>query len=92
MAHEEKIFDTELKKHLPWSADWWKIRRDQNMSVVTKLQLYEVLVVSVFTNGAECWTLNRDDERKITAAEMNWLRRLSGVSKLQDKIIQYLPK
>jgi len=65
------MFDGELKKHLLWS--------DKN----TKLLLYEALVVSLFMYRAECWTLKREDERRILAAEINSLRRLFGVSNLE---------
>jgi len=57
IAHVERIFDGELEKHLPWSAeaDWRK--SGEKTTVAGKLQLYEALFVSVFTYGAECWTL-----------------------------------
>ena len=33
--------------------------------------------------GSECWTLRKEDERKILVTEMCWLRRILGISKLQ---------
>jgi hypothetical protein len=62
-----------------------KIWRDKCISVSTKMQLYEVLVVSVFMYGAECWTLKKEDERRILAAEMNWLRRILTISRLERR-------
>jgi len=87
MAHVERIFDRELlKKHLPWSADGGKsgeIKTYQLPPIFT----CTVLGVSVFMYAAECWTLKikRENERRILAAEMNWLRRLSGKSKLEKR-------
>jgi len=31
------------------------------------------------------FTLKRENQRRILAAEVNWLRRLSGVSKLESR-------
>jgi hypothetical protein len=42
------------------------------------MKLYETLVVPVFMYGAECWTIKADDERKILAAEIGWLRKSWG--------------
>jgi len=72
-----------LEKHLPLSTASGK--SGEIKTVATKHHLYEVLVVSVFIYEAECWTLKREDERSILAAEINWLRRLSGISKLKKK-------
>jgi len=32
--------------------------------------LYEVLILSVFLYGPECWTLRKEDEYRILIAEM----------------------
>ena len=43
--------------------------------------IYEALVKSVFMYGAECWTLRKEDERRILVAEMGWLRKIAGISR-----------
>jgi hypothetical protein len=55
-----------------------KLWKNKSISRTTKMKLYETLVVQVFMYGAECWTIKADDERKILAAEMGWLRKSWG--------------
>jgi hypothetical protein len=55
-----------------------KLWKNKSISRTTKMKLYETLVVPVFMYGAECWTTKADDERKILAAEMGWLRKSWG--------------
>ena len=31
--------------------------------------------------GSECWSLRKEDERRLLAAEMSWLRRIIGRSR-----------
>ena len=42
------------------------------------------MVVPILLYGSECWSLRKIDERKIQTAEMSWLRRMIGVSRLQE--------
>src|SRR5688572_9559886 len=62
-----------------------KIWRDRNISTRTKLKIYETLVIPVLLYGSECWCLRKEDERKLLAIEMNWLRRIKRRSK-RDRI------
>ena len=53
-----------------------------NISNKTKVRLYESFVTPVLVYGAECWCLQKkEDERKIPAAEMGWLRRILRVAR-----------
>ena len=62
-----------------------KIWKDKHVTIQTKINLYEVFVVSVFLHGVECWTLRKLDEHRILTAEMGWLRKLAGISRRQRK-------
>ena len=55
-----------------------------NISLETKVMIYEALVKSVFMYGAECWTLRKEDER-ILVAEMGWLRKIAGISRRERR-------
>lgn len=59
--------------------------RTNNVSTKTKTKLYTTLVVPVLLYGAECWTLRKEDERRILVAEMSWLRRIAGRTR-RDRI------
>ena len=47
--------------------------------------IYYTMVKSVLIYGAEIWGLYEDSRRRINAAEMDALRRLAGISKLDTK-------
>jgi len=59
------------------------IWKSSNISLRTKIKVYEALVIPIFTYGSECWTLKKCDERKMSVIEMGWLRRMLGVSRLE---------
>jgi hypothetical protein len=58
----------------------WKAK---NITIKTKVKVYETMVVPILLYGSECWSLKKTDERKIQTAEMSWLRRMIGISRLQ---------
>ncbi|CAH2010298.1 unnamed protein product [Acanthoscelides obtectus] len=47
-----------------------------------KVQVYHSIVEPITTYGAECWQLTSKIENQLKAAEMDFLRRSSRVSKL----------
>ena len=57
----------------------------QNVTVGTKAKLFETLVIPVFLYGSGCWCLRQEDERRILVAEMSWIRRILGVSRMERK-------
>jgi hypothetical protein len=59
----------------------WK---ERDISLRTKVRVYETMVLSVLLYNAETWTMKAADESKIRAFEMSVLRRICGVS-LRDK-------
>jgi len=62
-----------------------KIWKSKDISVKTKVHVYKALVVPTLTYGSECWTLKKEDERKLHSLEMNCLRRIIGVTR-RDRI------
>jgi hypothetical protein len=48
-----------------------------------KLQVYESMVIPVLMYGSECWTMRKEDERRILVVKMCWLRRILEISRLQ---------
>ena len=59
----------------------WKCRHLRKV----KGAVYKALVVPTLAYGSECWTLKKDDERKLHSLEMNCLRRMIGVSRRDRK-------
>lgn len=50
----------------------------------TKLKFYKTVAVPTLIYGSETWPLTKQEERKIEAAEMRFLRRVAGVT-LRDQ-------
>ena len=44
----------------------------------TRIKLYNTLALSVLIYGSETWTIKARDARRITAAEMKYMRRTAG--------------
>jgi hypothetical protein len=51
----------------------------------TKLTVYNAVVKSILTYGAETWTVKQKHRNKLLATEMDYLRRLARISRM-DKI------
>jgi hypothetical protein len=52
--------------------------------------IYNSMVKSVLIHGAETWSLYADDRRRISASEMDALRRSARISKLDRKTNEYI--
>ena len=44
----------------------------------TRIKLYNTLALPVLLYGSETWTIKARDTRRITAAEMKYMRRTAG--------------
>ena len=53
----------------------------------TRIKLYNTLALPVLLYGSETWTVKASDARRITAAEMKYMRRTVGYTwdRLQNK-------
>ncbi|KAK2174760.1 hypothetical protein NP493_778g03006 [Ridgeia piscesae] len=56
------------------------IWNDRNIALSSKIRLMRSLVMSIFLNACESWTLTADTERRIQATEMRCLRKLLGIT------------
>ena len=61
------------------------VMNDKRMGMRLKAKVYRLVVQPVLTYGAECWALNKRDEKRLEVTEMNMLRRMLGVTR-RDKL------
>ena len=61
--------------------------RPQKALKKTIIKLYNTLALLVLLYGSETWTITARDARRITAAEMKYMRRTAGYTwdRLQNK-------
>ena len=52
--------------------------RPQKSLKKTRIKLYNTLTLPVLSYGSETWTIKASDVRRITAAEMKYMRRTAG--------------
>ncbi|XP_072041667.1 uncharacterized protein [Amphiura filiformis] len=61
------------------------IWKSKEISTITKLELYKVLVLSIGTYASEAWTIKKRDEQRLLVFEMACLRKILGVTR-RDRI------
>ena len=54
--------------------------RRRNVSTAARLTVHNAVLVPTLLYGSETWVLQKKNERKMNAVEMQSLRRISGVS------------
>ena len=59
--------------------------RQQKTLKKTRIKLYNTLALPVLLYGSETWTIKARDARRITAAEMKYMRRRAGYTWTDDK-------
>jgi len=59
--------------------------RPQKALKKTRIKLYNTLVRPVLLYGSETWTVKASDARRITAAEMKYMRRTAGYTWTDNK-------
>jgi hypothetical protein len=52
--------------------------RPQKTCKKTRMKLYNTLALPILLYGSETWTIKARDARRITAAEMKYMRRTAG--------------
>ena len=62
-----------------------KVCRSRNLSIATKVQVFQSLVVSVLLYGAETWPMNQQNSRKLKTFQMRCLRDILGFTLLDKK-------
>src|SRR6476469_3530738 len=61
------------------------IRQASDISLGTKVIVYELLVLSLLLYNSETWTLREDTKQRLRVFEMGCLRRILGVTR-RDRI------
>ena len=61
-------------------ANIWNCNR---LAMGIKVQVYKAMVLPVLIYGSKSWTMRKQDENRVLVAEMSWLRKISGISRLQ---------
>ena len=67
-------------------GDFWK-----KMNKETKLRIHNIKAKAALKFGSEVWVLRKREEQRLAAAQMQFLRHLLGITKL-DKEKNRLPK
>jgi hypothetical protein len=80
----QSIASTKINRRIKWG----EVIKGYNKK--TGKSIYNSMVKSVLTNGAETWSLYEDDRRRVRATEMVALRRPTRISKLDRKTNAYI--
>ena len=77
--HEEVPIDcTNNGKYFKITGILNNVFRPQKNLKKTRIKLYYKLALPVLLYGSETWTIKTRDARRITAAEMKYMRRTAG--------------
>ena len=79
ISYEKELdIDNKLHNYLKITGILNNVFKPQKTLKKTRLKLYNTLALSVLLYGSESWTIKARDARRITAAEMKYLRRTAG--------------
>ena len=83
----ELDIDNKLNNILKITGIINNVFRPQNPLKKTTIKLYNTLALPVLLYGSETWTVKASDARRITAAEMKYMRITAGYTwdRLQNK-------
>jgi len=66
--------------------------RPQKALMKTRIKFYNTLALPVLLYGSETWTIKARDARRITAAQMKYMRRKTGYTWIDYKKIHKITK
>jgi len=75
---KELDIDNKLHNYLKITGILNNVFKPQKTLKKTRLKLYNTLFLPVLFYGSESWTIKARDARRITAAEMKYMRRTAG--------------
>jgi hypothetical protein len=75
---KELDIDNKLHNYLKITGILNNVFRPQKSLKKTGIKLYNTLAVPVLLYGSETWIIKAGDARRITAAEMKYMRRTAG--------------
>jgi hypothetical protein len=79
ISYETELdIDNKLHNYLKITGIINNMFRPQNTLKKTRIKLYNTLALPVLLYGSETWTIKSRDARRITAAEMKYMRRTAG--------------
>ena len=70
--------DNKLHNYLKITGIINNVFRPQKSLTKTRIKLYNTLALPVLLYGSEIWIVKASDTRRITAAEMKYMRRTAG--------------
>ena len=88
ISYEKELdIDNKLHNYLKITGIINNAFRPQKTLKKTTIKLYNTLALPVLLYGSETWTVKASDARRITAAEMKYMRRTAGYTwdRLQNK-------
>ena len=91
-SYEKELdIDSKLHNYLKITGITNNVFRPQKTRKKARIKLYNTLALPVLLNGSETWTIKARDARRITAAEMKYVRRTAGYTweRLQNKFTHY---
>ena len=74
----ELDIDNKLNNFLKITVIFNNVFRPQKTLKKTRIKLYNTLALPVLLYGSKTWTIKASDARRITAAEMKYMRRTAG--------------
>ena len=85
---------SEIRKRTAMAKDAFHkmkpVLMNRNISTTTKKRVLKTYVWPVLLYGCECWTMNKDIERRLEATEMWFIRRMFRISWKEKKNQMYL--
>jgi len=72
------VHDNKLNNFLKITGILNNVFRPQKTLKKTRIKLYNTLALPVLLCGSETWSVKASDVRRITAAEMKYMRRTAG--------------
>jgi len=79
ISYEKELdIDNKLHNYLKITGILNNVFRSQKTLKKTRIKLYNTLALPLLLYGSETWTIKARDARRITAAEMKYMRRTAG--------------
>jgi hypothetical protein len=91
-SYEKELdIDNKLHTYLKITGVVNNVFRPQKTLKKTRIKLCNTLALPVLLYGSETWTIKARDARRITAAEMKYMRRTAGYTwdRLQNKLTHF---
>ena len=86
ISYEKEVdIDNKLHNYLKITGILNKVFRPQKTLKKTRIKLYNTLALPVLFFGSETWTVKARDARRITAAEMKYMRRTADYTRTDCK-------